>query len=212
MSAVSLVPEAGASSPVAELYDRIRKWMHSPTVPNGYRAMANAPGFLSDMLDNHHKVMADGAVDRKTKELIAVAVSAVAGCEYCLAAHARLARRFGLTDGQIGEALGLASIMSAHNHVQKFRDFSGDEDLKKWWPPLAESLMKNRTLTDLQMELIVLCVSAYNGCPTCIKVHTGKAKKAGANQEQIQEAIAVLGLMAMYTTFLKAIGLENDLK
>lgn len=210
MPALKLIADADAQGKVAELYERIRGRMQ--TIPNAYRAMAGAPGFLSDMLDNHAKIMADGAVDRKTKELIALAISAVTGCEYCAAAHAAVARRMGIPEQQLVEAVGLAAIMSGHNHVQKLKDFSADEELKTLRTGTAESLMKEKSLTDLQMELIFLAVSSINGCPTCIKYHTGKARKVGATTEQLQETAAVLALLSASTTFIKALGLDIDLK
>jgi AhpD family alkylhydroperoxidase len=210
MSVVPLITDAQAQGPVKEMFEKIRAALG--VVPDAYRAFAVSPALLADMLDNHARLMAEGAVDVKTKELIALASSSVLGCKYCVLVHARIARKLGVSDVQIAEALGLAGVIAAHNHVQKFRDYCSDDELKTWWPKLTESLVKVKSLSDLQMELIFLGVSSINGCPTCVRVHTAKARKFGATAAQIQEAMSVVALMSMTTSFLKASGIEFDLK
>ena len=78
-----------------------------------FQAMANVPSFLADMVENHIKVMAPGAVDAKTKELIAIATATVNGCDYCVCAHSAIGRSMGLSEEEIAEALALAALMSA---------------------------------------------------------------------------------------------------
>jgi len=54
---------------------------------------------------------ADGAVPRKHKELIAIAISVVKGCERCISYHVRSAAAAGATDNEIVEAAFVAVIM-----------------------------------------------------------------------------------------------------
>ena len=54
-----------------------------------------------------------GALDEKTKQLIAVAVAHVTQCPYCIAGHSKLARRKGATDQEIMEAVWVAAEMRA---------------------------------------------------------------------------------------------------
>lgn len=54
-----------------------------------------------------------GALDEKTKQLIAVAVAHVTQCPYCIAGHSKLARRKGATDEEIMEAVWVAAEMRA---------------------------------------------------------------------------------------------------
>jgi AhpD family alkylhydroperoxidase len=54
---------------------------------------------------------ADGALDRKTKELIAVAIGVVEGCDGCIASHAQAAARAGATRQEAAEAIGVAFLM-----------------------------------------------------------------------------------------------------
>ena len=54
---------------------------------------------------------ADGEVDRKTKELMAAAISIVIDCESCMEWHIGEALRLGATEGQIIEAIDVATEM-----------------------------------------------------------------------------------------------------
>lgn len=58
-------------------------------------------------------VFRPGALDEKTKQLIAVAVAHVTQCPYCIAGHSRLARRKGASDQEIMEAIWVAAEMRA---------------------------------------------------------------------------------------------------
>ena len=56
---------------------------------------------------------AEGELDARTKQLIAVAVAHVTQCPYCIEGHTRLASRRGATDEQIMEAIWVAAEMRA---------------------------------------------------------------------------------------------------
>lgn len=58
-------------------------------------------------------VFAEGALDEKTKQLIAVAVAHTTQCPYCIQGHTKLASRKGATDEQIMEAVWVAAEMRA---------------------------------------------------------------------------------------------------
>ena len=83
MSTVTMVPEDEATGRVKEIYEEIRQSLGIDFVPNMYKLMASKPSFLDA---NWHRVRAimvePGRLDRLTREIIAVAVSAVVGCEY----------------------------------------------------------------------------------------------------------------------------------
>lgn len=57
-------------------------------------------------------VMTDGALDVRTKELIALAVSVTRECDGCIAAHAKGAARAGATAEQVAETLGVTVMMN----------------------------------------------------------------------------------------------------
>jgi AhpD family alkylhydroperoxidase len=66
------------------------------------------PELMKAFLDVDAKVFADGALDKRTKELIAVACGHVTQCPYCIDAHVKGARKAGATDEQIAEAIFVA--------------------------------------------------------------------------------------------------------
>ncbi|OHU93352.1 carboxymuconolactone decarboxylase family protein [Mycobacterium talmoniae] len=53
----------------------------------------------------------DGALDTKFKELIAMAIGVVHGCDGCIASHARGAARAGATKEEAAEAIGVSILM-----------------------------------------------------------------------------------------------------
>jgi AhpD family alkylhydroperoxidase len=70
-----------------------------PEVYDGYRQM-------------HAAAYATGALDEKTKELIALAIAVSQQCDGCIASHARGAVRTGATEPEVAEALGVAIAMN----------------------------------------------------------------------------------------------------
>ena len=83
MASVTMIAEADAVGRVAEIYEEIRATLGTDFVPNLYKVMAVNPAFLEANWGKVRAVMAtEGKLDRLTKEIIAVAVSSVLGCEY----------------------------------------------------------------------------------------------------------------------------------
>lgn len=69
-----------------------------PEVYKGFGELSNA-------------AFADGALDRRTKELIALAIGVVEGCDGCIASHAQSAARAGATRQEAAEAIGVTFLM-----------------------------------------------------------------------------------------------------
>lgn len=59
----------------------------------------------------HDAAMADGALTRRTKELIALAIAVSKQCDGCIAAHAKGAARAGATPEEVAEALSVALLL-----------------------------------------------------------------------------------------------------
>jgi AhpD family alkylhydroperoxidase len=59
----------------------------------------------------HHAAFSPGALDVKTKELIALAIGVVEGCDGCIASHAQGAARAGATKQEAAEAIGVTFLM-----------------------------------------------------------------------------------------------------
>jgi AhpD family alkylhydroperoxidase len=71
---------------------------HVPDVYKGFEGLAKA-------------AMAEGALSRKVKELIALAMAIAEQCDGCIAAHAAGAARAGATDAEVAETIGVAVLM-----------------------------------------------------------------------------------------------------
>jgi AhpD family alkylhydroperoxidase len=69
-----------------------------PDVYAGFRAL-------------HEAAFTEGALDTRTKELIALAIAVVEGCDGCIASHAQGAARAGATRTEAAEAIGVAFLM-----------------------------------------------------------------------------------------------------
>lgn len=83
MALVRLVPEDEATGKVAAVYDEIKSGLGIDFVPNLYKVMASNPEYLEANWRKVQAIMvAPGRLDRLTKEIIAVAVSAVNACGY----------------------------------------------------------------------------------------------------------------------------------
>ena len=83
MAAITMVEEVEAVGTVKEIYDEIKETLGVDFVPNMYKVMAPNPAYLEATWNKLKAVMVDsGNLDRLTKEIVAVAVSAVNSCHY----------------------------------------------------------------------------------------------------------------------------------
>ena len=83
MSVVTMIPEDQAVGKVKDIYAEIMESLGIDFVPNMYKLMAVQPDFLEANWNRVKAIMVkSGKLDRLTKEIIAVAVSAVIGCRY----------------------------------------------------------------------------------------------------------------------------------
>ena len=72
---------------------------HIPDVMKAFSGLASA-------------VMAPGALDTKTKELMALAIAVSHRCDGCIASHARGAAKHGASEAEVAEAIGVAVLMT----------------------------------------------------------------------------------------------------
>lgn len=72
-----------------------------------------APGVHDAFQEFSRRVFAEGALDERTKQLIAVAVAHVTQCPYCIRSHTKAALRSGASEEQLMEAIWVAAEMRA---------------------------------------------------------------------------------------------------
>ena len=72
-----------------------------------------APATHDAFQEFSRQVFADGALDQKTKQIIAVAVAHVTQCPYCIRAHTKVALRKGANEQELMEAIWVAAEMRA---------------------------------------------------------------------------------------------------
>jgi alkylhydroperoxidase family enzyme len=83
MASIKMISEEEATGKVKDIYGEIKSKLGIDFVPNLYKVMASKPGYLEANWNKVKAVMiAPGKLDPLTKEIIAVAVSAVNGCDY----------------------------------------------------------------------------------------------------------------------------------
>ena len=69
------------------------------------------PDVYAGFGDLHGAAFADGELDVRTKELIALAIGVVEGCDGCIASHAQAAARAGASRQEAAEAIGVTFLM-----------------------------------------------------------------------------------------------------
>jgi AhpD family alkylhydroperoxidase len=91
----------------------------------------STPEVMRSFAELGRAATADGALDRKTKELIALALSVAARCDPCIAFHAQTLAKLGTTRQEVDETLGVAtymgggpSLMYAASAVAAFDEFA----------------------------------------------------------------------------------------
>lgn len=99
------------------MFADIRATRKTDFVNNFWRALAHDPATLRRTWDSIKQVMAPGALDPLTKELIYIAVSVSNGCEYCIRSHTTAARAKGMTDAQFVELLAVIGMASETNRL-----------------------------------------------------------------------------------------------
>ena len=115
MATYGLIEYAAASGEVREVYDDIMATRKTDYINNFWKALAAHPATLRRTWESVKQVMAAGALDPLTKELIYLAVSATNQCGYCLASHTAGALAKGATPEMVGEVLAVVGMANETN-------------------------------------------------------------------------------------------------
>ncbi|MBR0684107.1 carboxymuconolactone decarboxylase family protein [Roseomonas eburnea] len=122
-----LIDYADASPEVRAVYDDIKATRGVPDVNNFWKALAVHPPTLARTWASLRQVMAPGALDPLTKEMIYLAASAAAGCAYCIASHTAAAKARGMTEAMHGELLAVLGMAAETNRLAETLGVPVDE-------------------------------------------------------------------------------------
>lgn len=121
-----LIEENDAPPEVQAVYDDIKATRQTDWVNNFWKALARHPPTLKRLWSNIKEVMAPGALDPLTKEMIYVAVSVTNNCRYCIASHSASARAKGMTEAQYAELLAIIGLANETNRLANALDIPVD--------------------------------------------------------------------------------------
>jgi AhpD family alkylhydroperoxidase len=117
MATLGLIEYKDASPEVRTVYDDIMAVRKTDWINNFWKALANDPVALKRTWDNIKQIMAPGALDALTKELLYVAVSVSNQCNYCIASHTTSARKKGMTDEMFKELMSVVGMANETNRL-----------------------------------------------------------------------------------------------
>ena len=117
MALVPLVEERDASPEVRAVFDDIRARRNTDYINNFWKVLANDPATLRRTWESLKEVMAPGALDPLTKELIYLAVSITNGCAYCTASHGAAAKRLGMSKEMLAELIAVVAMANETNRL-----------------------------------------------------------------------------------------------
>ena len=117
MATLGLVEYDDAGPEVRAVYDDIMAVRRTDWINNFWKALAHDPPTLRRTWESIKQIMAPGALDALTKEMIYVAVSASNQCPYCIASHTAAARKAGMSDAMFAELMAVVGMANESNRL-----------------------------------------------------------------------------------------------
>ena len=130
MAACGLIEYGDAGPEVRAVYDDIMTVRQTDYINNFWKALAHDPATLRRTWESVKQIMAPGALDPLTKEMIYVAVSASNQCPYCIASHTVSARKAGMTDAMFAEVMAVVGMANETNRLASGYRVEIDERFK----------------------------------------------------------------------------------
>jgi AhpD family alkylhydroperoxidase len=115
--ALQPIDYADASPEVRAVYDDIKQSRQINDVNNFWKYLAHDPATLRRTWQSLKEIMAPGALDATTKEMVYLAVSVTNGCGYCIASHSAAARKAGMTEAMFGELMAVVGMANETNRL-----------------------------------------------------------------------------------------------
>jgi AhpD family alkylhydroperoxidase len=130
MATLGLIEYKDASPEVRAVYDDIMATRKTDWINNFWKALAHDPVTLRRTWASLKEIMAEGQIDRLTKEMIYVAVSVTNQCNYCIASHTAGARKAGMTDAMLAELMAVVGMANETNSLASAYQIEVDEQFK----------------------------------------------------------------------------------
>ncbi|MEI5665976.1 carboxymuconolactone decarboxylase family protein [Bosea sp. CCNWLW174] len=106
-----------ASPEAKAVIDDIKRSRNVPDVNDFWKYLARDPKTLKRTWESIKEVMAPGALDPLTKELIYLAVSVTNNCTYCIASHTAAARKAGMSEAMFAELVAVIGMANETNRL-----------------------------------------------------------------------------------------------
>ena len=117
MATLGLIEYEAASPEVRAVYDDIMTTRNTDWINNFWKAIAHDPVMLRRTWLSVKEIMAPGALDTRTKEMLYLAVSTSNQCGYCIASHTAAARKAGMTDAMLAELMAVVGMANETNRL-----------------------------------------------------------------------------------------------
>src|SRR5437867_13068982 len=130
MATLGFVEYDDAGPEVRAVYDDILRTRKIDWINNFWKAIAHDPATLRRTWLSVKEVMAPGALDARTKEMLYLAVSSSNQCGYCIASHTAAARKAGMTDGMLAELMAVVGMANETNRLASGYQVEIDEQFK----------------------------------------------------------------------------------
>jgi AhpD family alkylhydroperoxidase len=119
-----------AGPEVRAVYDDIMATRKTDWVNNFWKTLASDPAALRRTWESIKQIMAPGALDPLTKEMIYVAVSVTNQCDYCIASHSAAASKKGMTEAMFHELMAVVGMANETNRLAAGYQVEIDEEFK----------------------------------------------------------------------------------
>jgi AhpD family alkylhydroperoxidase len=130
MAPQRLIDYAEASPEVRAVYDDILATRKTDYLNNFWKALANDPATLKRTWESIKQIIAPGAINALTKELIYIAVSATNQCPNCIASHTASAESNGMTGEMFHELMAVVGMANETNRLAAGYQVEIDERFK----------------------------------------------------------------------------------
>jgi AhpD family alkylhydroperoxidase len=117
MSADGPIEYRDAAPEIRAVFDDIKRTRQVEDVNNFWKYLAQDPPTLKRTWESIKEIMAAGALDAVTKEMIYLAVSVTNGCGYCIASHSAAARKAGMSTAMFGELMAVVGMANETNRL-----------------------------------------------------------------------------------------------